>query len=39
MSMAELTIGGKTVKKSDLYKEDIKLFRIEDRNIYKIELS
>ena len=36
MSIAELTFGEKTVKKSDLYKEDTKLFRIGDININKI---
>ena len=39
MSDAELIFEEKTAKKSDLYKEDTKLFRIEDINIYKIELS
>ena len=39
MGGVELTFGEKIVEKSDLYREDTKLFKIEDINLDKIELS
>ena len=39
MGKVELTFGEKIVEKSDLYREDTNLFKIEDVNLNKIELS
>ena len=39
MDTFELTFGEKVVEKSDLYREDTKLFKIEDINLDEIELS
>ena len=39
MGRVELTFGEKIAEKSNLYREDTKLFVIEDINLDKIELS
>ena len=39
MGKVELTFGEKIVDKIGLYREDTKLFKIEDINLDKIELS